>query len=667
MTVAIPILIHLFNLRRYKQIAFPHTHFLKELQLKTKRQSQIQDKWLLACRILFLLFLVMAFAQPYLSGERQTQIQEPLKVFYVDNSPSMGVKRGSSSLLDVAMNTTRRLIEQSPDDARIVLLTNDRVTSLTPTTKAAALRSLAAVNASWQQKDVHQLLATVQSIRQQEGAATTDFFYCSDFDYQGAVTPLRANLMKGVRLFALPIRAKKVQNVYIDTAFLLSPTLEAETSNQIVVVVKSTGAAPAEPVVVQLSINGQVRSAASPQLEASTKTSIDTLAFTPTGTGWQRIVLTLNDSAPFDDTFRITARSTTGFSVLVLNEKSPNPFLQSAFRAYPKSRIEQQLVSNSPDWKLFNLIVLNGLTNISGGLEQQINAALERGQVLCLFPGRAGDLRSLSEPLTRIAGVQVTSIDESPQTVTSLQPGSNLVQNMFERIPENVQLPETYWHYRLSASLSANQQSVLSFRNGDPFFASYSSGTGKLYVCATPVDLTATNFPGTYLFAPFLYQMAAQSIGSSVYASTAGGAQPVSVPINPSNDRNVLHLYAPGVDVVPVQRPGEMGVDVFVGSALSTPGFYAIAAPGIDTVSLALNANRSESAMQLWDLASLKRAWNLPGISWLDVDRAAGGAPVIKSPGELPLWKICIFLTLLWLTVETALLARAQRRQPIAA
>src|ERR1035438_6940578 len=69
LSLGIPVLIHLFNLRKYKVVLFPHTRFLKTIQLNSRKQSQVRYKWLLATRLLFLAALVLAFAQPFFRSE----------------------------------------------------------------------------------------------------------------------------------------------------------------------------------------------------------------------------------------------------------------------------------------------------------------------------------------------------------------------------------------------------------------------------------------------------------------------------------------------------------------------------------------------------------------------------------------------------------------------
>ena len=62
--ILVPIVIHLFNFRRYKTIYFSNVKMLEDIKKKTKREQTIQQLVVLALRILGIAALVLAFAQP---------------------------------------------------------------------------------------------------------------------------------------------------------------------------------------------------------------------------------------------------------------------------------------------------------------------------------------------------------------------------------------------------------------------------------------------------------------------------------------------------------------------------------------------------------------------------------------------------------------------------
>ena len=658
LSLAIPILIHLFNLRKYKTVLFPHTRFLKTIQLNSRKQSQVRYKWLLAMRMLFLASLVLAFAQPFFNKNMATDGANKLQMIYLDNSYSMSVKKGAQSMLDIAKVAARRQVQQAAPGTRFVLLTNDRPASYRsePADKVFALINNTEVSAM--AKTVNQVLATGQSIMENEGAARADIYYYSDFQQSAFPAQPDKGLTKNITFYGIPVQAEDAQDVYIDTAYLTSPVLQTGSNNYLVVHTRLTGAAPKEKPVVNLLINGQVKSAASLSLEDK-KESVDTLSFQVNDGRWQEIELRVSDvGMRYDDTFRITARSSPNLSVLVLNEGQPNPYIQAAFRAYNGFRLNQTEMATAPkDWKAYNLVILNGVTRIDESMGRTLNEALQAGQSICIFPGRTNNLQGLNEGLKLVGDISLAGIDTVAQTASSLQQGSNLVKDLFERIPENVQLPVVNWHYMIEAGLSANQQAVLSFRNGDPLLALYTPSRGQLYICAASADLQAGNFPGSYFFTPFLYQMAMQSSSSSIYAVTLGTQQAVYLPLTNAAERNTLHLYGNGMDIIPPQRPNGAGLDVFADQVVQQPGFYSLAGEGQDTTRLAMNQDKKESVLDFRDIGSLKKEWQDEHVKWLSISDG-GTITGHGDGGNFPLWKVCVILALVMLAAETFLLAR---------
>lgn len=611
-------------------------------------------KWLLAARIAFLLLLILAFAQPFFNSKNAQAPEASLQIIYLDNSPSMSVKTGVRTLLDLAKEYVRKQLQQAPQGSKFLILTNDRPQSYQPVSVEKALQSVNDVDISSGSKTASQVFNTVQGLMQSEARPYAQLFYYSDFQKNQFPAAPDANALKNIRLFAMPLKANAPANVYIDTAILTSPMLQTGQNNQLIVTTKYTGKPPSEMPVLQLIINGQVKSASSLNFNEK-KESIDTLSFQTNEAGWQQMNLVVNDAVRFDDTFRIAARSNSNLSVLVLNEQQPNPFIQAAFRAYEGFRLDNRQITEQVDMKPYSLIILNGITQFTEALTQQVADALQQGQSVAVFPNKTNAINALNEGLSRIASLQITGIDTAAQTATTLQQGNDLVKDIFERIPDNVQLPQANWHYTLQAALSANLQSVISFRNGDPLLAEFAPAKGKLYMLTTAADLQSGNFPGSYFFAPFLYQMAARSGTENIFSIPAGTEQPVYLSFKNTGERNMVHLIGNGDDIIPPQRPAGAGLNVFPGKVQSQAGFYTLTAPGNDSVLIAMNESRSESALELWSIPELKKQWKDADITWGETNETVRINSSITA--NFPLWKVCVILAVIMLAIETYLLA----------
>ena len=99
----IPIIIHLFNFRKYKIYYFSSIQFLKNIQEESKSVKKIKDILVLSARILAFSCLILAFAQPYLPLKNETNNKLPsITAIYIDNSFSMSQLGTDGQLLSEA-------------------------------------------------------------------------------------------------------------------------------------------------------------------------------------------------------------------------------------------------------------------------------------------------------------------------------------------------------------------------------------------------------------------------------------------------------------------------------------------------------------------------------------------------------------------------------------
>ncbi|MEA3476649.1 MAG: BatA domain-containing protein, partial [Bacteroidota bacterium] len=125
--IAIPIIIHLFNFRRYKTVHFTNVKFIEQIKQKTKKQSRLKELIVLILRILAVASIVIAFAQPYIPLEDNVARHEAstLVSVYIDNSFSMQAKSKAGSLLEEAKKLAEELAMAYRQSDVFHLLTND--------------------------------------------------------------------------------------------------------------------------------------------------------------------------------------------------------------------------------------------------------------------------------------------------------------------------------------------------------------------------------------------------------------------------------------------------------------------------------------------------------------------------------------------------------------
>ena len=123
LAIAIPIIIHLFNLQKNKKIYFSSIRFLKEIKQKKQQRSKLKNLLILLSRILAISFLIIAFAKPFIPIKKEN-IKQNI-VVYVDNSLSMDIDFGNGNLLEIAKNNAKEIIKSYTDQHKFYVVSNN--------------------------------------------------------------------------------------------------------------------------------------------------------------------------------------------------------------------------------------------------------------------------------------------------------------------------------------------------------------------------------------------------------------------------------------------------------------------------------------------------------------------------------------------------------------
>ncbi len=118
LAAAIPILLHLLNLRKLRTIEFSTLTFLKELEKTKIRRLKLRQLLLLILRTLLVLLIVLAFSRPTLKGSVAGNLGSHAKttsVFIIDDSYSMTVSDDQGELLKQAKQAAKGLIRLFKD------------------------------------------------------------------------------------------------------------------------------------------------------------------------------------------------------------------------------------------------------------------------------------------------------------------------------------------------------------------------------------------------------------------------------------------------------------------------------------------------------------------------------------------------------------------------
>ncbi len=112
---AAPILIHLWNKRRFREVPWAAIDFLLAAMKKNSRRMRLEQWLLLAIRTALVALLVLAVAQPFLekAGLGFVAGERTLKVLVLDGSYSMGYRPADKSRFDRAKQFAAQIVKDS--------------------------------------------------------------------------------------------------------------------------------------------------------------------------------------------------------------------------------------------------------------------------------------------------------------------------------------------------------------------------------------------------------------------------------------------------------------------------------------------------------------------------------------------------------------------------
>src|SRR5450830_44392 len=143
---AIPIILHLLNVRKLRTIEFSTLTFLKELQKSKMRRVKIRQLLLLVLRTLLVILIVFAFSRPALKGTLSgigTHARTTIVIIF-DDTYSMSLQNEKGAFLKQAQSTALRLADmlKEGDDALFIRLSElPQATIAEPTHDIQKLRN----------------------------------------------------------------------------------------------------------------------------------------------------------------------------------------------------------------------------------------------------------------------------------------------------------------------------------------------------------------------------------------------------------------------------------------------------------------------------------------------------------------------------------------------
>ncbi|GGH41628.1 membrane protein [Mangrovimonas yunxiaonensis] len=619
----IPIIVHLFQLRRFKKQTFTNVAVLKRVKLQTRKSAQLKKWLLLATRLLLFAAIILAFAQPYTS--KTNVLNKPIEtVVYLDNSFSMQAKGKQGELFKRAVQD---LVSQIPENQNLSLFTNNR--TFKNTTVSAIKNDLLNLDYTNTPLSYDAAYLKGKNLFNQAGHLK-NFIFISDFQQKkNHFTPKKET---AINFSAVSLKPENVTNVSIDSIYVSNKTA----------------------TVLELTVNVNSNTAQTENMPISLYDGEKLLAKTsaslaPDGTA----VFSIDRNLPINGRVSITDNGLQFDNDLFFNinpSKKINVLAitngQADFiaRIFTKDEFELTTVAeNALNYSTIedqNLIVLNELDQIPSALANALLTFMQHGGSVVIIPSNTLSKDSYNSFVSAF-GVRFNDLSPTPKHLTQINFDHPLFENVFNNRVHNFQYPKIERHFNLELESYAN---ILQLEDQSPFLAQVKN----LYVFSGAINKDNSNFQHSPLIVPTLYNIGKQSLKMPQLYYSLGQQVSFDVPVSLQQDA-VLTMALDNNNMIPQQQAYSNKVTLTTANYLNQAGIYSLYNKDELVQHVSYNYDRDESKLHYQDLSNFNdiEVYNsIPHVF-----------NVIKSETNINvLWKWFVIFALVFVLIEMLIL-----------
>lgn len=620
--LVIPILVHLFQLRRFKKEYFTNVRFLKELSIQTRKSSKIKKWLLLITRMLLLAAIIIAFAQPFFQAKDKKNVTNEMYIV-LDNSFSMQAKGKKGELLKRAV---QELLENTPEKKTFSLITNSETFWNTD------IKSI--------QKEVQNLTYSALPFQLESAMAKI----------KSRKTPFNKDVIIITDAVGLKLKQLKSIDSNFNTYFII-PEVEQKNNISIDSVFIQQNVNDFYEIGVKLTSYGEQKNAIPIALYNENKliaktllkfeTQENTINFTIPKKDFNGYVFINEGSLSYDNTFYFSISRPEKTNVISIGKSEKSNFLSRIYTLsefnYSNSTLE---ILDYNTIEKQDVIVLNEVGKIPQALETNLKSFVEKGGNLVVIPSNEIAPSDLNRFLGTFGKIQFGALQNTNKLITKIAFQHPLFQSVFEEKIVNFQYPNT----KQSFGITSPNPPVLSFEDQSLFLTALQNQISAVYVFSAPINKVNSNFQNSPLIVPIFYNMAQNAQKTGVNAITIGENKPFLVATNLSKDE-IINVKNASEKFIPIQQILNNKVKLLFNDYPTAAGNFGVYKQDDFIRNLSFNYNRSEGNLAL---ANSNLLSDYKVVNSVDIVFNS----LLSDRSNIEIWKLFVILTLLFLALE---------------
>lgn len=582
---AIPIILHLLYKRRYREVEWAAMKFLLEASRKNSRRIRLEQLLLLAVRVLILVLVVGALAEPYVEsfGESNQAAAPTQRIIVLDASFSMGTQVGENTRFDRARRIAERIVQEARpgDGLHLARIANSepRIIVRQPAYQREPI--LQEIDRLALTQESGDLQATLERLLEMLGGESkfhhSEIYFLSDFQrptwLPNAPESLQsslANLAERAKLVMIDVGEGFRSNVAATTLSADEQLIPVGTPTTLRATAKNFGATKTGPLNAELYADGRLIDTRAVELPPAGESTL-TFERTFTTAGEHRLELRLpSDALDIDNHRWLSVSIRDEVHVLLVDgqrsgraQENATYYLQTALAPQTKRQswegfMRPRAISEGEllgaDLSLYDCVFLCNVARFIPREAELLRRYLESGGgvVFCLGDQVAADNYNLvlgadgADILPAKLGDRVGSAKEPSESSLFRFDTADLTHPIVSAYEGNIgtglESTMTFEYVKLAVPEQSKSRVALRFDRGDPAIVETNVGRGRSVLIATSVDNRWGPWPLQRSFPPIVHELVRFAISGQASDRQRLVGEPIteSFAIRPSGSAIVL-------------------------------------------------------------------------------------------------------------------------------
>lgn len=533
LALAIPVIIYLFNFKRYKTIFFSNVELLKRIKQESRKKSKLKQLLILIARLLAVASLVLAFSRPYIPlTNRVSGSALQVVAIYIDNTFSMKTESEKGPLLEQAKQKAIEIANSYQTGTQFLILTSD----LFPEhqfllSKEQFVQEVVKIKESPRSPKIaeiyNQVSNSLSALKRKSGKT---FYLLSD--YQKGNTNLES-LKNDSTLWTYfyPFKSITPNNLLIDSCWFEVPGRKIGQAEKLFVSIKNTSEQAYQNIPVRLTINDSLKAISNITIDPKGETVIE-LNYTNNSEGIQLCQVELDDyPIIYDNSFFMSYRVLGKLNALgIINPGDEGSVYLKALFANDELVSYDEFAENNiqiSKLKSYQCIFLLNNQVISSGLRNELKTFVNDGGTLVIFPAELTNYEEYNSLLNSMNGTSMIRFDTLTSGISEVNYDNELYQGVFRKKEMEADLPRIKGSVIFADQIQKTGTSLLKYRNGRDALSSQQFGDGKVYTFSFPLNKINFGFVSHVIFVPTVYNMVLNSGEHQKYAYSTENEEPL--------------------------------------------------------------------------------------------------------------------------------------------